>query len=165
LSLGDRFALFLERRLDRSLARVRVAAYRATGGGIARLFRVNALVLNTRGRRTVRERSVVLSYFPQGKRFVVAAANGGQPRHPAWCLNLRATLTARVEVSGRTLLVRTEELSSAEAAAFWPEIVVTLPGYARYPRATSRTIPLVRLVPLEQETGTPGGCRQNSWTT
>jgi hypothetical protein len=31
--------------------------------------------------------------------------------------------------------------------------VRTLPGYARYPRATSRTIPLVRLVLPEMEGG------------
>jgi hypothetical protein len=56
--------------------------------------------------------------------------------------------TARVEVGNRTLLVSAEELSASEAAAFWPEVVRALPGYARYTRATSRTIPLVRLVPL-----------------
>jgi hypothetical protein len=30
----------------------------------------------------------------------------------------------------------------------WPRILRRAPGYARYQRATSRTIPLVRLVPL-----------------
>jgi deazaflavin-dependent oxidoreductase (nitroreductase family) len=109
---------------------------------------VNALVLTTRGRRTGRERTVLLAYFPQGEHFVVVAANGGQPRHPAWYLNLRATPAARVEVGNRTLLVSAEELSASEAATFWPEVVRALPGYARYRRATSRTIPLVRLVPL-----------------
>ena len=46
----------------------------------------------------------MLAYFPQGERFVVVAANGGQPRHPAWYLNLRATPTARVEIGDRTSL-------------------------------------------------------------
>jgi deazaflavin-dependent oxidoreductase (nitroreductase family) len=155
LSLGDRLALFLERRLDRALGGLFVRLYRLTRGGITHLYRVHALVLTTRGRRTGRERAVVLAYFPQGERFVVVAANGGRARHPAWYLNLRATPTARVELGDRTLAVRAEELSGAEAAAFWPEVVRTLPGYARYPRATSRTIPLVRLVPLGTEGGTP----------
>jgi deazaflavin-dependent oxidoreductase (nitroreductase family) len=155
LSLGDRLALCLESRLDRALGGLFVRLYRLTRGGIARLYRVHALVLTTRGRRTGRERTVMLAYFPQGERFVVVAANGGKPRHPAWYLNLRATPTARVEIGDRTLAVRAEERSRAEAAAFWPVIVRTLPGYARYPRATSRIIPLVRLVPLGAEGETP----------
>jgi deazaflavin-dependent oxidoreductase (nitroreductase family) len=151
LSLGDRLALFLEPRLDGALGGLFVRLYRLTRGGIAGLYRVHALVLTTRGRRTGRDRAVVLAYFPQGERFVVVAANGGQPRHPAWYLNLRATPTASVELGVRTLALRAEELAPAEAAAFWPEVVRTLPGYGRYPRATSRTIPLVRLVPLGTE--------------
>jgi deazaflavin-dependent oxidoreductase (nitroreductase family) len=67
-----------------------VRLYRLTRGGIARLVRVNVLILTTRGRRSGRERTVLLAYFPQGESFVVVAANGGQPRHPAWYLNLRA---------------------------------------------------------------------------
>jgi F420H(2)-dependent quinone reductase len=124
-----------------------VRLYRLTRGGIARLVRVNVLILTTRGRRSGRERTVLLAYFPQGESFVVVAANGGQPRHPAWYLNLRAAPTARVEVGDRCLAVAAEELSAAEATAFWPEIVRTLPGYARYQQATTRKIPLVRLVP------------------
>ena len=138
---------FLEPRLDRALGSVGVRLYRLTRGGIARLVKVNVLVLTTRGRRSGRERTVLLAYFPQGKSFVVVAANGGQPHHPAWYLNLRASPTARVEVADRTLGVAAEELSAAESTAFWQEIVRTLPGYARYQQATTRKIPLVRLVP------------------
>jgi hypothetical protein len=46
-----------------------------------------ALLLTTRGRRSGRERTVVLQFFPDGNAMVVAAANGGdQPRAtmPAW---------------------------------------------------------------------------------
>jgi deazaflavin-dependent oxidoreductase (nitroreductase family) len=147
MSLRDRIELFLEPRLDRALGGLGVRLYRLSRGGIARLVRVNVLVLTTRGRRSGRERTVLLAYFPQGESFVVVAANGGQPRHPAWFLNLRAAPTARVEVGDRTLSVAAEELSTAEASAFWPEIVRTLPGYARYQQATRRRIPLVRLLP------------------
>jgi deazaflavin-dependent oxidoreductase (nitroreductase family) len=147
ISLRDRIELFLEPRLDRALGGLGVRLYRLSRGGIARLVRVKVLVLTTRGRRSGRERTVLLAYFPQGESFVVVAANGGQPRHPAWFLNLRASPTARVEVGDRCLSVTAEELSTAEASAFWPEIVRTLPGYARYQRATSRRIPLVRLDP------------------
>jgi hypothetical protein len=50
-------------------------------------------------------------------------------------------------VMGRTLAVRAEQLSTEEAAAFWPRVLQAAPDYARYPRRTSRAIPLMRLVP------------------
>jgi hypothetical protein len=84
MSLRDRIDLFLEPRLDRALGGLRVRLYRLSRGGIARLVRVKVLVLTTRRRRSGRERTVLLAYFPQGESFVVVAANGGQPRHPAW---------------------------------------------------------------------------------
>ncbi len=49
----------------------------------------------------------------------------------------------------RTLQVRAEELSTDEASAFWPRVLRVAPSYARYQKATSRPIPLVRLVPIE----------------
>jgi deazaflavin-dependent oxidoreductase (nitroreductase family) len=66
-------------------------------------------------------------------------------------INLKDRPIARVQVMGRTLTVRAEELPAEEAAAFWPHVLRVAPGYARYQQATSRTIPLVRLVPLRFE--------------
>jgi hypothetical protein len=45
--------------------------------------------------------------------------------------------------------VRAEILSREEAAAFWPRVVQRLPGYARYLRYTTRSIPMVRLSQAE----------------
>jgi deazaflavin-dependent oxidoreductase (nitroreductase family) len=80
---------------------------------------------------------------------VVVAANTGWPTHPGWFHNLKAAPTARAEVMSHTLHVRAEQLSADEAAAFWPRILRRAPSYARYLKAANRTIPLVRLVPLE----------------
>jgi deazaflavin-dependent oxidoreductase (nitroreductase family) len=59
---------------------------------------------------------------------------------------LTADPRARVEVGCRRLTVRAEELSVEEAATFWPHVLRVAPDYARYPRRTSRRIPLLRLV-------------------
>jgi hypothetical protein len=63
------------------------------------------------------------------------------------------------------LQVRVEELSANEATAFWPRILLVAPTYARYQQAASRTIPLVRLVPVEQagEQTMPSGESLPSW--
>jgi deazaflavin-dependent oxidoreductase (nitroreductase family) len=86
---------------------------------------------------------------------VVVAANSGLPSPPGWYFNLTADPFARVEVGDRTLQARAEELSAEEAAAFWPHVLQVAPDYARYPRRTSRRIPMVRLVPVEPGEGVP----------
>lgn len=90
-----------------------------------------------------------LQFFPAGDQMVVVAANSGLSSPPGWYLNLTAHPSGPVEVLDRTLAVRAEELSAAEAAAFLPRVLEAAPDYARYPQRTSRRIPLVRLIPAE----------------
>ncbi len=73
--------------------------------------------------------------------------------------NLKATPTVQVQVMDRILQVHAGELSAEETIAFWPRVLRVAPTYARYQKATSRTIPLVRLVPVAQagEQAMPGG--------
>jgi F420H(2)-dependent quinone reductase len=44
-------------------------------------------------------------YQTDGDRWVVIASNGGNARHPAWWLNLRAQPRAAIQVGGDTHLV------------------------------------------------------------
>lgn len=52
---------------------------------------------------------------------------------------------------GRTIPVRAEELAADDATTWWARIVRRDPNYERYARATSRTIPVIRLVPVAEE--------------
>ncbi len=154
LSRAERIGLFLHRGLDKRLAPLGIWVMRRTRGGIARRWKVDVLLLTTRGRRSGRERVVVLQFFPDGDAMVVTAANGGGTSNPGWYFNLHADSTARVEVAGRTIPVRAEELPPEAAAEWWQRIVRRDPSYARYERATGRTFPVVRLVPaIERRTG------------
>jgi deazaflavin-dependent oxidoreductase (nitroreductase family) len=149
VSRREAVGLFLHRNLDRWLSPLGVRVMRATKGGVTKAWHVDALVLTTRGRRSGRERSVVLQFFPDGAAMLLAAANDGGASHPGWYWNLTAEPNARVEVMGRTFAVRAEVLAGDEAAAAWTRIVAGDPSYERYARATSRTIPIVRLVAQE----------------
>jgi deazaflavin-dependent oxidoreductase (nitroreductase family) len=139
--------LAIHRGLDRRLSRLGVWAYRRTKGGITRPWKVDALVLTTRGRRSGRARPVLLQYFRDGDAMVLVAANDGGATHPGWYHNLVDRPDARVEVMGRAMAVRAEELPAAEAEAFWPRILARAPDYERYRRATDRRFPIIRLVP------------------
>lgn len=147
LSRTERLGLFLGRGLDKRLTPLGRWLYRRTKGGITRPWKVDALLLTTRGRRSGRERTVVLQFFRDGDDMILAAANDGGASHPGWYYNLVADPAARVEVMGRTIAVRAEELPPDEAAQWWTRILVRAPSYERYARATRRQIPIMRLVP------------------
>jgi deazaflavin-dependent oxidoreductase (nitroreductase family) len=70
------------------------------------------------------------------------------PTHPAWYVNLKADPRAHVEVEGRQFDVRAQQLSPGEAAAFWPRVLAVAPDYAKYRQRTTRSIPLLRLMPI-----------------
>jgi deazaflavin-dependent oxidoreductase (nitroreductase family) len=148
LSRRERLGLLIHRELDRRLSPLGVWVMRRTKGALAGPFKVEALVLTTIGRRTGRSRSVVLQFFPDGDSMIVAATNDGGVTHPAWYFNLLNAPTATVEVRGRVIDVRAEELAAEEAADWWSRIVGRAPDYARYERAAGRSFPIVRLAPI-----------------
>jgi deazaflavin-dependent oxidoreductase (nitroreductase family) len=72
--------------------------YRASGGRIGgKVVGMPVLLLTTKGRKTGAPRSSVLTYVPQGDAMVVYASYAGEPRHPAWWLNLLADPHATVQ--------------------------------------------------------------------
>jgi F420H(2)-dependent quinone reductase len=146
------FATRLENIVDRHSVRLGAWLLRRTRGRIVRLWHRRALVLTTRGRRSGLPRPVVVQYFPDGHDMVVVAANSGMPTHPAWYLNLTDDPRATVEVEGRTVPVRAVPMTRDEATAWWPRVLETAPDYARYQERTERPLPLLRLVPVDDET-------------
>ena len=81
------------------------------------------VLLTTHGRRSGKERTVILQFIRDGDDLVLAAANEGGSSHPSWYCNLKANPTARVETMGRRLAVSAEEMTEDEAAAFWPRLL------------------------------------------
>lgn len=92
-----------------------------------------ALRLTTTGRRTGRERTVVVGYFEHGANLVTMAMNGWGEGEPAWWLNLQAHPDAEVElVDGRRLVTaRAAEGQERERLwGRWKEIDENLDAYA-----------------------------------
>lgn len=58
-----------------------------------------ALRLSTVGRRTGRQRAVIVGYLEDGPNLVVLAMNGWGEGEPAWWLNLQAEPTAVVQLA------------------------------------------------------------------
>jgi deazaflavin-dependent oxidoreductase (nitroreductase family) len=111
--------------------------YRATNGRVglwrARANRWGALRLTTTGRRTGRQRSVIIAYFEDGPNLVAMAMNGWADGEPAWWLNLQAHPNARVVLAAGPRPVRARAAEGDERSrlwARWREIDARLDGYA-----------------------------------
>lgn len=79
-----------------------------------------ALSLTTTGRRSGRDRVVVLGYLEDGDDLVVLAMNGWGPGQPAWWLNLRAHPTATARLPGhRELAVVAHAAEGDERERLW----------------------------------------------
>jgi deazaflavin-dependent oxidoreductase (nitroreductase family) len=97
--------------------------YRATGGRVG-LWRPRAkgwgtLRLTTTGRRTGRQRSVMIGYFEDGPNLVSLAMNGWGAGEPAWWLNLRTHPDASVDMVGGRRLVRGHAATGDERLRLW----------------------------------------------
>jgi F420H(2)-dependent quinone reductase len=148
LSRTERLALLVEHEGNKRLRRLGTALYRRTSGRIGPRGR-DVLLLTTRGRRSGRDHTVLLQFFPDRDGMVVAAANAGRPALPDWYRNLMAGPPATAAVGGSVSRVRPVELVGDEAAAMWLRVLRRAPTYDRYRRAAGRAVPLVRLVPAD----------------
>ena len=129
--------------------RVHAFIYEHTSGWIGhRLLVVPCLMLRTTGRKTGQIRTNSLVYAKDGDRFIVVASKGGDPKAPAWLLNLRAKPEVEVQI-GRTRFSATATVigvGDPDYARLW-RLVNDKNGnrYDRYQKKTARPIPLVAL--------------------
>ena len=141
--------------IDRVLG-VRVLAlhqfiYERTGGRIGRrLGKAQMLLLETKGRKSGRSRTVALLYLNDRDDYVVVGSKGGSDSPPAWLQNLQANPEVAVQVGTRQVRARARVANADERRRLWVEFTNLWPNYDRYQAQTSRQIPLVILVPTPQ---------------
>ena len=104
--------------------RVHRALYRLSGGRFlwttASKRGWGAMRLTAVGRRSGRERSVIVGYLEDGDDLVVLAMNGWDEGHPAWWLNLEATPDAVVRLAGQAPRpVRARAATGEERERLW----------------------------------------------
>jgi deazaflavin-dependent oxidoreductase (nitroreductase family) len=123
--------------------------YALSGGRIGgSVMGVPVLLLTTTGRKSGASRTVALTCLVRGDAFVVIASVLGEPRHPAWYLNLEANPQAEVEFGGRRRRVRARVAEGEERALLWRAMADKLADYDEYAARTSRRIPVVVLEPV-----------------
>src|SRR5919202_159512 len=114
----SRFSTGLGARGLRAMGKLNVPVYRATRGRLmGKVGRAPVLLLTTTGRKSGEPRTAPVVYLADGDRYVVIGSNAGNPRPPAWALNLHANPDAQVEVRGDRRRVRARVAARAASAA------------------------------------------------
>ena len=116
---------------------------------LGRLAGLPVLLLETVGRRSGQRRENALTYlphpYPDGDGFVVIASVLGEPRHPAWYLNLRSDPKVAVTARRERIAVVARDAEGEERERIWDDLVERSPDYASYRTRTDRRIPVVIL--------------------
>jgi deazaflavin-dependent oxidoreductase (nitroreductase family) len=107
-----------------------------------------SLLLRTTGRKSGQTRTNALTYARDGGRYLVVASRGGDPRPPAWLLNLQAEPNVEIQV-GRDRYQATATVIGHDDPDF--ERVWKIADennahrYRAYQQHTDRPIPVVAL--------------------
>ena len=120
--------------------------YRLSGGLIGgRIVGLPVLLLTTTGRKSGKQRTRPLCYFPNGDDYVIIASNGGSDSHPSWYHNIKANPSVSMLLKRTTVAAVGSDVPEPERGKLWAHLLELSPWYLRYERKTARVIPMVRL--------------------
>lgn len=108
------------------------------------------VALTTVGRRSGRERQVVLVAVPFRDTLTLIGTNWGRPETPNWVFNLEAQPLARIEYGGVSCSVEVRAVVGTDWSRAMEVAAGHYPGYLEYQRRiTGRTIRVFSLHPID----------------
>jgi deazaflavin-dependent oxidoreductase (nitroreductase family) len=134
--------------------RVHRALYRLSGGRFlwtpSNKRGWGALRLTTIGRKSGKERSVIIGYLEDGPNIVALAMNGWDEGHPSWWLNLEAHPDAVVRLARQhPRPVRARLSAEEERDRLWQRWVAVDPNLDAYAGRRSTETPVIVLEPRD----------------
>jgi deazaflavin-dependent oxidoreductase (nitroreductase family) len=124
-----------------------------TGGRAGTFPQAQVVLLTVTGRRTGRPRTAPLLYFTEGDDVILIASSYGRERHPAWYLNALAHPEVGLRQGAAAGRYRAQDVTDErERRRLYDRAHGVFSGYAGYEEraaATGRTIPVLRLSPLD----------------
>lgn len=103
------------------------------------------MILTTKGAKSGKPRTAIVTYSRDGDAYVVAGSKGGAPTDPQWFENIRANPDVTAEAEGRTFDARADVAQGADRDRLWQEHVARWPEFGEYLKKTDRVIPMARL--------------------
>jgi len=109
-----------------------------------------ALRLTTVGRKTGKQRDVIIGYLEDGPNILTLAMNGWDEGHPAWWLNLEAHPDAVIRLAHQQPRpVRARRAEGEERDRLWQRWVAVDPQHDGYAGLRSTETPVVVLEPRD----------------
>ena len=119
---------------------------RATKGKYNSTLAWPCLLLTTKGAKSGKPRTVSLLYYQDGDDIILIASKGGNAKHPAWYVNLKANPEVEVYLDGESKTYMARDAEGDERKRLWEKAVDIYKGYDTYEtRAGEREIPVVVL--------------------
>ena len=125
-----------------------IEEFRSNEGRVASFARQPLLLLTHRGARSGTLRTNPLAYFRDGDDYVIVASKGGAETNPDWYHNLLAEPRATIEVGNDEIEVTARLADEVERERLWAMITAANPAFADYEQKTTRTIPVVIVLPV-----------------
>lgn len=120
-----------------------IETFRKHGGNVPGPNRL--LLLTTTGAKSGQPRTTPVAYSTDGDRLVIVASKGGGPTNPDWYHNLLANPVVTVELGTDTFQARAAVAGEQERERLYARHAALMPGFAEYPKKTTRKIPVVLL--------------------
>lgn len=117
------------------------------GRMVGHLGEAQFLLLTTTGRKSGRRHTVPLLYIADGGSYALVGSYGGNPKAPAWLLNIRSHSKVSLNVRGRRIFGAAKIATELARSRLWPEFVSVFPNYDCYQAKTTRRIPIVIVEP------------------
>jgi deazaflavin-dependent oxidoreductase (nitroreductase family) len=126
--------------------RDQVAEYEASAGRRANTLRDTGLpivIITTRGRKSGKLRKSALMRVEHAGEYALVGSQGGAPKDPQWCWNLRADPAAlTIQDGAEPFDAEAREVSGEERAQWWQRCVAAFAPYGDYQQKTERVIPV-----------------------
>ncbi|MBT7334423.1 MAG: nitroreductase family deazaflavin-dependent oxidoreductase [Gammaproteobacteria bacterium] len=112
------------------------------------------LLLTTIGRKTGINRATPLLYLKDSATPVilyVIGSSGGQAQPPAWFLNLQHNSNVTVTRDGIAAPYKASTVHGPQQTELWRQFTQFNPGFTQYQNRVKRTIPIIKLTPLDRQ--------------
>jgi deazaflavin-dependent oxidoreductase (nitroreductase family) len=129
-----------------------IAEYHANHGRVGGTWEdIPLLLLHNTGAKSGVSRVNPVVYLSDDPCYLIWAANGGAPKHPAWYQNLKAYPMKKIEVGGETIDTVAEEATGDERERLFAKATERYPQLAEAAKMTTGVIlkgPIIGMRPV-----------------
>jgi deazaflavin-dependent oxidoreductase (nitroreductase family) len=123
-----------------------IAEFRANAGKVESFGDAPMVILHSTGAKSGLVRENPLVALVEGDDMYLFASKAGAPENPDWYHNLKANPKVAIEFGTERFAAEAVEVTGTERDEVYARQVVAQPGFGDYEKATTRVIPVFRMV-------------------